>query len=85
MGPTYAMNNGPQRIAAKRIGCTVEEYTEKRSQGLRYCTVHKGWVPKIEAAPKGMLCGKCLKLKNQKPKTAKVLASRKASKNRWTV
>lgn len=31
------------RGAAKKIGCTPEEYLEKRDAGLRWCGWHREW------------------------------------------
>lgn len=63
-GPS--MNNGAQRIAAKKIGCTLEEYNEKQSQELRYCLAHKMWLPKEESSRKGLYCHDCFKAKEKR-------------------
>jgi hypothetical protein len=53
---------GPAIAAANRIGVTITEYLEKRSQGLRWCVDHKGW---FETELTTIRCNPCNKIRQQ--------------------
>lgn len=59
------------KVAAKRIGVTVDEYATRRANGLKWCTACKQWHPVAEF-PRDRSRGdgwkaKCLKADHGKP------------------
>lgn len=49
-----------QRIAASRIGVSVQVYRLQRAAGNRWCTLHEAWLPESEFySPKTSYCRPC--------------------------
>lgn len=55
--------------AARKIGCTPEQYVAMREAGNRWCAIGRHWIPKSLMAPSGNYCRGCVKERGKKEKT----------------
>jgi transcriptional regulator with XRE-family HTH domain len=54
------------KTAAKRIGCSLEEYTEHREAGERWCTICRTWKHEAEMKPRQSQCLPCASASSRK-------------------
>ncbi len=68
----YNFENGSEKAAAKRIGCSLEFYMQQRDAGLRWCGYKcKSWLPKADFhQSQAAKCKKCLNAYKEKGRAA---------------